>query len=237
MKNIRKSIIMILVIIMVNLLGSTLSNAASVVTFSSNSKLVVGETVTINVNLASGYKSSNGTLEYDSEVFESVEATTSGKSTVSLNNNVLAVYGTDKMTTTTQVATIKLKVKANNTKTNTRIKLKSIEASSDTYENTKQTAYIDIESDKAPTPGIQEEPGTVTPTPATDNKKNDVKNDVKNTSSKNNTKNAISSSKTTSKKLPKAGDVASIVVISAISIIAIVAVANLVRYSKNKDIK
>lgn len=207
---------------------------------SSNDKLVAGQEVKVILSLSAidmgdGIRSIKvGKVTVGNE-FENISSASFSGSTFmpTYSNGGLVLMAGNPVTTDGTAVTLTLKVKEGVTAKSAVVKFENIVASSGT--NTGDisigTKTVTINADSSANSGS--EPGTVTPTPATDNKKNDVKNN----SSKNNTKNAISSSKTTSKKLPKAGDVASIVVISAISIIAIVAVANLVRYSKNKDIK
>ena len=154
-------------------------------------------------------------------------------STYNSSTGSLSINTGNKVKDSGEVVVLTLKVKSGNTTTSSTVKFENIIASSGI-----NTGDIKID-ERHVTIGAEDGNNNNPSTPVTNNTPatSSNKNTTATNSNKNTAKNAISSSKTTSKKLPKAGDVASIVVISVVSIIAIVAIVNFIRYSKNKDIK
>lgn len=234
MKNTSKKVVAVImmIILLITLAGIEVKAADNsvVMSLSSTDKLVAGGTVTVNIDFKksneSGIGSVLGTLSYDENVLEYVSTTAKSdwNANYASSTKKLGIERNNKTTATGNIATISFKVKDNITATSTTISYNIYDIS--LGENVSIKTSVTLTSDKSTS-----EEGTYTPAETTNT--TPTTNSNKNTTAKN----TIQSSKTTSKKLPKAGDVASIVVISAISIIAIVAVANLVRYSKNKDIK
>ena len=223
MKNIRVRILSLIIVMLVALSGINMVKAAtSIVTLTSDSKLKAGDTVTISVNMASGYEGIQGKLNYDTNVFESASMEKAGTWNANLSNGIAVIDRETAASGTETAATLTLKVKDNISVTSTTIKLENVKGTQNGGSVTGDTATITLSVDSNPNSGS--ETGK-TNTPATTN------TPAKTTNTK------ITSSKTTSKKLPKAGDVASIVVISSVAVVAVVAIISFVRYQKNKDIK
>lgn len=116
---------------------STISNAASVgMTLSSNSKLKAGDTVTVtmslgNIDAGNGIDTITAELNYDKNVFETVEtsnliASNSWTPTYASSTNMLTVLKNSKVTKGETVLTITLKVKSTLSVKSTTVTLKDI---------------------------------------------------------------------------------------------------------------
>lgn len=116
---------------------STISNAASVgMTLSSNSKLKVGDTVTVtmslgNIDAGNGIDTITAELNYDKNVFETVEtsnliASNSWTPTYASSTNMLTAVKNSKVTKGETVLTITLKVKSTLSVKSTTVTLKDI---------------------------------------------------------------------------------------------------------------
>ena len=116
---------------------STISNAASVgMTLSSNSKLKAGDTVTVTMNLGNidagnGIDTITAELNYDKNVFETVEtsnliASNSWTPTYASSTNMLTAVKNSKVTKGETVLTITLKVKSTLSVKSTTVTLKDI---------------------------------------------------------------------------------------------------------------
>lgn len=116
---------------------STISNAASVgLTLSSNSKLKAGDTVTVtmslgNIDAGNGIDTITAELNYDKNVFETVEtsnliASNSWTPTYASSTNMLTVVKNSKVTKGETVLTITLKVKSTLSVKSTTVTLKDI---------------------------------------------------------------------------------------------------------------
>lgn len=242
MKNISKRIITVvmMVVLLIALAGIEVKAAEDSVTMSlsTSDKLVAGSTITINVDFkksnTAGIGSVLGTLNYDENVLEYVSTTAKSdwNTNYAPSTKKLGIERNNKTTTTGTIATITFKVKDSITVSKTTITYNIYDISIGETVSINTSVSLDPNNSSS-SDGSYTPAGTTNTTPATSSNKNTTATNSK----KNTAKNAITSSKTTSKKLPKAGDVASIVVISVVSIIAIVAIVNFIRYSKNKDIK
>ena len=116
---------------------STISNAASVgMTLSSKSKLKAGDTVTVtmslgNIDAGNGIDTITAELNYDKNVFETVEtsnliASNSWTPTYASSTNMLTVLKNSKVTKGETVLTITLKVKSTLSVKSTTVTLKDI---------------------------------------------------------------------------------------------------------------
>ena len=116
---------------------STISNAASVgMSLSSNSKLKAGDTVTVtmslgNIDAGNGIDTITAELNYDKNVFETVEtsnliASNSWTPTYASSTNMLTVLKNSKVTKGETVLTITLKVKSTLSVKSTIVTLKDI---------------------------------------------------------------------------------------------------------------
>ena len=116
---------------------STISNAASVgMTLSSNSKLNAGDTVTVtmslgNIDAGNGIDTITAELNYDKNVFETVEtsnliASNSWTPTYASSTNMLTAVKNSKVTKGETVLTITLKVKSTLSVKSTTVTLKDI---------------------------------------------------------------------------------------------------------------
>ena len=116
---------------------STISNAASVgMSLSSNSKLKAGDTVTVtmslgNIDAGNGIDTITAELNYDKNVFETVEtsnliASNNWTPTYASSTNMLTVLKNSKVTKGETVLTITLKVKSTLSVKSTTVTLKDI---------------------------------------------------------------------------------------------------------------
>ena len=116
---------------------STIANAASVgMTLSSNSKLKAGDTVTVtmslgNIDAGNGIDTITAELNYDKNVFETVEtsnliASNSWTPTYASSTNMLTAVKNSKVTKGETVLTITLKVKSTLSVKSTTVTLKDI---------------------------------------------------------------------------------------------------------------
>ena len=136
MKNISKKIITLIIMLVVALSGATIVKADSSVTVSltSDSKLVAGETVVVNVNLTSaGDSGVNGIstkLDYDTSIFEEVKmAGVNDWFAYLASSTNIATIELDTITNSpVQMATITLKVKEGVTAKSTTITIKNVKA-------------------------------------------------------------------------------------------------------------
>lgn len=132
LKTLIKVSIMALIVVI-----STISNAASVgMTLSSNSKLKAGDTVTVtmslgNIDAGNGIDTITAELNYDKNVFETVEtsnliASNSWTPTYASSTNMLTAVKNSKVTKGETVLTITLKVKSTLSVKSTTVTLKDI---------------------------------------------------------------------------------------------------------------
>lgn len=229
MKNISKKIIAIAVLMLLVLSGTRMVNAADInvaCSLTSDSKLVAGETVTVNVNYTTapegGIGSIMGTLNFDSDVLEYVSAEPKGDwqaTPYTASTKILGIERNNNTSTTGAIATITFKVKAGITTEKTTITYNITDVG--IAQDVKLSPSVTLYADKA----ASQNPGSASvenKTPA---------------NTTNNTTKAIKSSKTSSSKLPKAGDIASIAIVAGVVVLGSLAVVGFVKYSKNRDIK
>lgn len=224
---------------------STISNAASVgMTLSSNSKLKAGDTVTVtmslgNIDAGNGIDTITAELNYDKNVFETVEtsnliASNSWTPTYASSTNMLTVLKNSKVTKGETVLTITLKVKSTLSVKSTTVTLKDIVVSGGRVQdggtgdiNVNNTSVtINADSD-----AVSKDENTTSNTTTSTN--------TTNTSKTNTTKqNTTLTDNTVTKKstLPKTGIEQGGVI--AIVVIAIVGTFSYVLYKKtSKEVK
>ena len=220
---------------------STISNAASVgMTLSSNSKLKAGDTVTVtmslgNIDAGNGIDTITAELNYDKNVFETVEtsnliASNSWTPTYASSTNMLTVLKNSKVTKGETVLTITLKVKSTLSVKSTTVTLKDIVVSGGRVQDggtgdiSVNNASVTINADSD---AISKTENTISNTTTTTNTTNNTTK--QNTTLKDNTV----TKKTT---LPKTGIEQGGVI--AIVVIAIVGTFSYVLYKKtSKEVK
>lgn len=198
-----------IIIMMVILIISTVVNADYSVGMSltSNSKLKAGDTVVVNINLASidageGIRVIEGNLKYDKNIFEVLSSedftsTTGWSAQYGSQTDNVVITNNAKVKTAGAVCTITFKVKSTVTDASTTIKLNDIVVSGGTVEN-GGTGDITVSSCSV----------TINKAAEANNEQGTV---IKNTTKVDNTVN-------TKSVLPKTG-------VEGIGVIAIVAVA------------
>lgn len=220
---------------------STISNAASVgMTLSSNSKLKAGDTVTVtmslgNIDAGNGIDTITEELNYDKNVFETVEtsnliASNSWTPTYASSTNMLTAVKNSKVTKGETVLTITLKVKSTLSVKSTTVTLKDIVVSGGRVQDggtgdiNVNNASVTINADSD---AISKNENTISNTTTTTNT-------TTNTTKQNTTlKDNTVTKKTT---LPKTGIGQSGVI--AIVVIAIVGTFSYVLYKKtSKEVK
>lgn len=220
---------------------STISNAASVgMTLSSNSKLKAGDTVTVtmslgNIDAGNGIDTITAELNYDKNVFETVEtsnliASNSWTPTYASSTNMLTVLKNSKVTKGETVLTITLKVKSTLSVKSTTVTLKDIVVSGGRVQDggtgdiSVNNASVTINADSD---AISKNENTISNTTTTTNT-------TTNTTKQNTTlKDNTVTKKTT---LPKTGIKQGGVI--AIVVIAIVGTFSYVLYKKtSKEVK
>ena len=220
---------------------STISNAASVgMTLSSNSKLKAGDTVTVtmslgNIDAGNGIDTITAELNYDKNVFETVEtsnliASNSWTPTYASSTNMLTVLKNSKVTKGETVLTITLKVKSTLSVKSTTVTLKDIVVSGGRVQDggtgdiSVNNASVTINADSD---AISKNENTISNTTTTTNT-------TTNTTKQNTTlKDNTVTKKTT---LPKTGIEQGRVI--AIVVIAIVGTFSYVLYKKtSKEVK
>ena len=220
---------------------STISNAASVgMTLSSNSKLKAGDTVTVtmslgNIDAGNGIDTITAELNYDKNVFETVEtsnliASNSWTPTYASSTNMLTAVKNSKVTKGETVLTITLKVKSTLSVKSTTVTLKDIVVSGGrvqdggTGDKNVNNASVTINADSD---AISKNENTISNTTTTTNT-------TTNTTKQNTTlKDNTVTKKTT---LPKTGIEQGGVI--AIVVIAIVGTFSYVLYKKtSKEVK
>lgn len=220
---------------------STISNAASVgMTLSSNSKLKAGDTVTVtmslgNIDAGNGIDTITAELNYDKNVFETVEtsnliASNSWTPTYASSTNMLTVLKNSKVTKGETVLTITLKVKSTLSVKSTTVTLKDIVVSGGRVQDggtgdiSVNNASVTINADSN---AISKNENTISNTTTTTNT-------TTNTTKQNTTlKDNTVTKKTT---LPKTGIEQGGVI--AIVVIAIVGTFSYVLYKKtSKEVK
>lgn len=220
---------------------STISNAASVgMTLSSNSKLKAGDTVTVtmslgNIDAGNGIDTITAELNYDKNVFETVEtsnliASNSWTPTYASSTNMLTAVKNSKVTKGETVLTITLKVKSTLSVKSTTVTLKDIVVSGGRVQD-GGTGDINVNNDSvtinADSDAISKNENTISNTTTTTNT-------TTNTTKQNTTlKDNTVTKKTT---LPKTGIEQGGVI--AIVVIAIVGTFSYVLYKKtSKEVK
>ena len=220
---------------------STISNAASVgMSLSSNSKLKAGDTVTVtmslgNIDAGNGIDTITAELNYDKNVFETVEtsnliASNSLTPTYASSTNMLTVLKNSKVTKGETVLTITLKVKSTLSVKSTTVTLKDIVVSGGRVQDggtgdiSVNNASVTINADSD---AISKNENTISNTTTTTNT-------TTNTTKQNTTlKDNTVTKKTT---LPKTGIEQGGVI--AIVVIAIVGTFSYVLYKKtSKEVK
>jgi len=220
---------------------STISNAASVgMSLSSNSKLKAGDTVTVtmslgNIDAGNGIDTITAELNYDKNVFETVEtsnliASNSWTPTYASSTNMLTVLKNSKVTKGETVLTITLKVKSTLSVKSTTVTLKDIVVSGGRVQDggtgdiSVNNASVTINADSN---AISKNENTISNTTTTTNT-------TTNTTKQNTTlKDNTVTKKTT---LPKTGIEQGGVI--AIVVIAIVGTFSYVLYKKtSKEVK
>ncbi len=220
---------------------STISNAASVgMSLSSNSKLKAGDTVTVtmslgNIDAGNGIDTITAELNYDKNVFETVEtsnliASNSWTPTYASSTNMLTVLKNSKVTKGETVLTITLKVKSTISVKSTTVTLKDIVVSGGRVQDggtgdiSVNNASVTINADSN---AISKNENTISNTTTTTNT-------TTNTTKQNTTlKDNTVTKKTT---LPKTGIEQGGVI--AIVVIAIVGTFSYVLYKKtSKEVK
>ena len=223
---------------------STISNAASVgMLLSSNSKLKAGDTVTVtmslgNIDAGNGIDTITAELNYDKNVFETVEtsnliASNSWTPTYASSTNMLTVLKNSKVTKGETVLTITLKVKSTLSVKSTTVTLKDIVVSGGRVQDggtgdiNVNNASVTINADSD---AISKNENTTSNTTTTN---------TTNSSKTNTTKqNTILKDNTVTKKstLPKTGIGQSGII--AIVVIAVVGIFCYVLYKKiSKEVK
>ena len=223
---------------------STISNAASVgMLLSSNSKLKAGDTVTVtmslgNIDAGNGIDTITAELNYDKNVFETVEtsnliASNSWTPTYASSTNMLTVLKNSKVTKGETVLTITLKVKSTLSVKSTTVTLKDIVVSGGRVQDggtgdiSVNNASVTINADSD---AISKNENTTSNTTTTN---------TTNSSKTNTTKqNTILKDNTVTKKstLPKTGIGQSGII--AIVVIAVVGIFCCVLYKKiSKEVK
>ena len=220
---------------------STISNAASVgMSLSSSSKLKAGDTVTVtmslgNIDAGNGIDTITAELNYDKNVFETVEtsnliASNSWTPTYASSTNMLTVLKNSKVTKGETVLTITLKVKSTLSVKSTTVTLKDIVVSGGRVQDggtgdiSVNNASVTINADSD---AISKNENTISNTTTTTNT-------TTNTTKQNTTlKDNTVTKKTT---LPKTGIEQGGVI--AIVVIAIVGTFSYVLYKKtSKEVK
>lgn len=218
---------------------STISNAASVgMTLSSNSKLKAGDTVTVtmslgNIDAGNGIDTITAELNYDKNVFETVEtsnliASNSWTPTYASSTNMLTVLKNSKVTKGETVLTITLKVKSTLSVKSTTVTLKDIVVSGGRVQD-GGTGDINVNNTSV----------TINADSDAISKNENTTGNTTNSSKTNTTKqNTTLKDNTVAKKstLPKTGIGQSGVI--AIVVIAIVGIFSYVLYKKtSKEVK
>lgn len=230
---------------------STISNAASVgMSLSSSSKLKAGDTVTVtmslgNIDAGNGIDTITAELNYDKNVFETVEtsnliASNSWTPTYASSTNMLTVLKNSKVTKGETVLTITLKVKSTLSVKSTTVTLKDIVVSGGRVQDggtgdiNVNNASVTINADSD---AVSKNENTISNT-TTGTNTTTVTNTT-NTSKTNTTKqNTTLTDNTVTKKttLPKTGIEQGGVI--AIVVIAIVGTFSYVLYKKtSKEVK
>lgn len=132
MRSISKKIITIAILMMIILSGLNVVNAANIpVRLTSNSKIVEGETVTIDINVDNQVYGISATLSYDTDVFESATISSTVANSADLSNNVIVIESGNIMPKGI-IGTITLKVKKNISKTEGKVSLSEGKATDET---------------------------------------------------------------------------------------------------------
>lgn len=224
---------------------STISNAASVgMSLSSNSKLKAGDTVTVtmslgNIDAGNGIDTITAELNYDKNVFETVEtsnliASNSWTPTYASSTNMLTVLKNSKVTKGETVLTITLKVKSTLSVKSTTVTLKDIVVSGGRVQDggtgdiNVNNASVTINADSD---AVSKNENTISNTTTVTNTTNTSKT---NTTKQNTTLKDNTVTKNTT--LPKTGIEQGGVI--AIVVIAIVGTFSYVLYKKtSKEVK
>lgn len=241
MKRISKKIMIITIMMIIALSGLSIVNAASVpVNLTSNSKLVAGSTVTIDIKVDNPVYGISTTLSYDTDVFESATVSSKVAASADLSNNVIVIESGNVMPAGT-IGTITLKVKANLSKTEGIVSISNGKATDETIStqdlnNTSITIKADVVK---PNPGQNE--GGVTPTDPTtpEDPETPTKPTESTTQGQNGNQNTIVSTtntktdNTTAKNnLPKTGETSSTILVCGSILLMIVAIISYVVYKK-----
>ncbi len=176
-----------------------------------------------------------GKVSYDTNVFEPITASSfvgenGWSATYSTSSGKLAIINGNPMTANNSVVTLTLKAKEGITEKSTQIKFENIVvASSSTTTGNIQvgTKTVTVYEDRNSQSGSEDE--------NQDTNQGGTKANTTTSSTKNN-KN-ITTSKSTSSKLPKAGDASTIAIATVAVILLVIAIVGFIKYTKQKDIK
>ena len=248
-----KTIASLLVMIML-LTIANISRAYSVgADLTTSDKLKGGQEVKVTlsfkgIDALDGLRS--GSIEnivYDPNIFEEItDDSFEGQNrwSTAYSKGKLVITKSNPMTNDGAVVALTLKVKegADTTKPTT-VQFNGIVVASGSVATggtgniTVENQAVEIPIDKNADSGLDDSktnslaPTNETPAPT----QNEAKQNV--APKANNTSNKIASSKTTSKKLPKAGDAATIAIMAIVALAIVAGIVGYVKYSKNKDIK
>lgn len=232
-----------ILIICITLAISNISRAYSAnADLLSASKLEAGKDVKVTLTIKDidaddGIRSITiGKVTYDTNVFEPITSSSfvgenGWSATYSTSSGKLAIINGNPMTANNSVVTLTLKVKEGITEKSTQVKFENIVvASSSTTTGNIQigTKTVTVYEDKNAQSGSE---GT--------NQGMNQSGTKANTTTPSSTKNNknITTSKSTSNKLPKAGDASTIAIVSVAVILAVIAIVGFIKYTKQKDIK
>lgn len=227
-----------ILIICITLAISNISRAYSAnAELSSISKLETGKDVKVTLTIKDidaddGIRSITiGNITYDTNVFEPITASSfvgenGWSATYSTSSGKLAIINGNPMTANNSVVTLTLKAKEGITEKSTKVKFENIiVASSSTTGNIQVgTKTVTIYEDKNAQSGSES------------GSQSETKANMPTTSSTKNNKN-ITTSKSTSNKLPKAGDETTMAIISVVAILIVIAIVGFAKYIKQKDIR
>lgn len=244
-----KILLLILVISIMVCLSGTVNAATVKMTLTSDSQLVAGDTVVVNlkiseINAGDGIDAIAGTLDYDKNVFEEVtEDSFEGKNKwnvgiYSTDTQMFTVLKSSKVNLPTDVLTITLRVKDSATVDSSTIQIKDITASGGavadggTGDIDVETAKVTISKKITPPPTTNE---TVNET--VNETANEVVNETTNEVNGGNTNTNVNTNKVTTNtiknestgKLPQTGE-DDIAIIIGISIIAVISIVAFIKY-------
>lgn len=247
MESIIKKVIAIAILMMIILAGFNMVNAASMpVSLTSNSKIVAGETVTIDIKVDNPVYGISTTLSYDTDVFEDATVSSTVANSADLSNNVIVIESGNVMPKGI-IGTITLKVKKNISKTEGKVSLSDGKVTDETITSQNLTdASIVIKSDATnqnPNQNENDNPGTNnqgTDNPGTNNQGTDnpgTNNQGTNNSGTNNSTSKPSNNKDktmANSKIPQTGEKVNIMLITLILLVFTIGIVSWIKYIKIK---